>query len=181
MVRGLKGGFAIKLKWTGYKKDAPMQFGRPVGEEFPISAEYGAWGSLWNRHISANGLWVRGQVNGRGQHKGVDLATPIGTPVFAMADGIITLSGWENAADPRQGFGLRVRQQIITENGRVLTLVYGHLSTNSVRAGHQVATGDTVGLSGNTGHTSGPHLHVELVDTQGQYLPIEFVQTKSQD
>jgi murein DD-endopeptidase MepM/ murein hydrolase activator NlpD len=151
-----------------------MIFKRPVPYEYPVSAEYGKWGRLWNRHMNSSGIWVRGKVNNLGQHKGTDFAVPEGTMVYAMTDGLVTHAGWENLADPKQGFGLRVRQQIKESNGKMFTLVYAHLQTLYVQAGWQVVRGDRIGISGNTGHSSGPHLHVEMVDSVGQYHPLQF-------
>lgn len=151
-----------------------MKFKRPVDDKFPVSATYGKWGPYWGFHMLKDGTWIKGQLNGQGQHKGIDFAVPIGTEVLAMADGFVAKSGWENIRDPKQGFGQRVRQQIVNEKGQTMTVVYGHLSTIHVLAGHQLHAGDRIGLSGNTGHSTGAHLHVELVDSRGQYHPIEF-------
>lgn len=151
-----------------------MIFKRPVDAEFPYAALYGDWGPWWSKHIDLTGHWVMGQKDGMGQHKGLDFKVPLGTPVEAMADGVVTAAGWENPADPKQGFGLRVRQQIVTDGGIIMTLVYGHLSSLAARNGQQIHTGDRIGLSGKTGHATGPHLHVELIDTHAQYHPIVF-------
>lgn len=173
----LERNFAFQLQAditiTGYRKP-PMLFKKPVDEQFRISGTFGEWGPLWSRHMTSTGIWVDGQVNGKGQHKGIDFAAPEGTEILCMYDGLIIRSGWENVSDPKQGFGLRVRQQIMTESGVPLTLVYGHLSVLHAKEGHQVHKGDRIGLSGMTGHVSGPHLHVELVDGKGQYRAIEF-------
>lgn len=151
-----------------------MTFKRPVAEDFRISGPYGQWGPLWSKHMDENGYWISGQVNGNGQHKGIDFAVPEGTEILAMYDGLIVRAGWENASNPKQGFGLRVRQQIVNKSGVPMTLVYGHLCVMHVSEGHQVVKGDRIGLSGKTGHVSGPHLHIELVDGKGQYHPIGF-------
>lgn len=151
-----------------------MLFTRPVSDDFLVSAPYGEWGPMWSKHINDLGLWVDGQVNGRGQHKGIDFAVPEGTPIVAMHDGLILRAGWENLANIRQGFGLRIRHQIVTDGGIPMTLVYGHMALLAVQEGHQVAKGDRLGFSGKTGHVTGPHLHIELVDGRGQYHPIQF-------
>lgn len=174
LAHGFKIGWTRRFHWTGYRKAEPMKFKRPVDDEFHISAKYGDWSKHWNWHRSASGLWVRGQIEGKGQHKGIDFAVPESTLVYAMADGLSVVAGWENASNPKQGFGQRVRQLIDMPDGSKATLVYGHLSYIYAQAGHQIVKGDRIGLSGNTGHTSGPHLHVELVDPKGQYHPIEF-------
>jgi murein DD-endopeptidase MepM/ murein hydrolase activator NlpD len=150
-----------------------MPFLRPVDPKFPISAEYGKWGPWWGFHITGGGTWIPGKVDGKGQHKGIDFATPEGSEVLAMENGVVTHAGWENLSDTKQGFGLRIRQQIECD-GKKLTLVYGHLSALTIRPGHQVIKGDRIAYSGNTGKTTGPHLHIELTDGRGQYFPILF-------
>jgi len=155
-----------------------MKFRRPVAEEFPISAHYGDWGPFWSKHIDASGVWVNCQSDGMGQHKGIDFKTPEGTLVYAMEDGLIIASGWENPSNPKQGFGLRVRQQFLLPSGVYATIVYGHLQATHVQTGHQIVKGDRIGFSGKTGHVTGPHLHVEVVDGRGQYHPLELDTTE---
>lgn len=152
-----------------------MDFKRPVGLEFPYAAKYGDWGPWWDKHIDTHGMWITGQRDGMGQHKGLDFKVPDGTLIHAICDGLVVMSGWENPSNAKQGFGQRVRQQIEFENGITMTIVYGHLSLIYAQAGHQVHAGDRIGLSGHTGHVTGPHLHMELVDGRGQYHPIVFV------
>jgi murein DD-endopeptidase MepM/ murein hydrolase activator NlpD len=97
-----------------------------------------------------------------------------------MYDGIIVRAGWENLNNVKQGFGLRVRHQVVTDSGANLTLVYGHLSQIAVKEGQQVYAGDRIGLSGDTGHVDGAHLHVEIVDSRGQYKEPIFDDTPPQ-
>lgn len=148
-----------------------MKFLKPVPAK--ISAAYGEWGPYWNHYLSSSGQWLRGKLNGLGQHKGTDFACPENTVVVAICDGLIVRAGWENPADIHQGFGLRVRQQIHFV-GKRWTIVYGHLSAIHVREGQQIVAGDRIGLSGASGHVTGPHLHIELVDDAGQYAYLEF-------
>jgi len=85
-------------------------------------------------------------------HHGVDLGVPIGTPVVAMTAGRVTLAG------ARSGYGLAV---MIDHGGGWVTL-YGHLSRVDVSVGDEVGAGQQVGLSGNTGLSTAPHLHFEV-------------------
>ena len=85
-------------------------------------------------------------------HHGVDLGVPAGTAVNAMAGGTVTLAG------PRSGYGLAV---MIDHGGGWITL-YGHLERVDVAAGDRVRAGARVGLSGNSGLSTGPHLHFEV-------------------
>ena len=85
-------------------------------------------------------------------HKGIDYAAPIGTRVRAVADGLVEFAGRKG------GYGNVV---ILRHNGQYST-VYGHLSRIAVRRGARVAQNDTIGLVGQTGWATGPHLHYEF-------------------
>ncbi len=85
-------------------------------------------------------------------HNGVDFAAVEGTAVHAVHDGVITETGQDGYS------GIYVRLQL--DNGYMVTLA--HLSQICVEKGQQVARGDVVAYSGNTGQSSGPHLHYTL-------------------
>ena len=85
-------------------------------------------------------------------HQGVDLAAPMYTPEYAAADGVVLRAG------SASGFGLAV--YILHESGDVT--VYGHMDSITVTAGDYVEAGDTIALLGNTGQSTGPHLHFEV-------------------
>ncbi|MGC6359818.1 murein DD-endopeptidase MepM [Bisgaard Taxon 45] len=96
----------------------------------------------------------RHPVTGRiAPHKGVDFAMPVGTPVIAPADGIV-----EKVAYQANGAG----RYIVVRHGREYQTVYMHLSRPLVRAGQNVKRGQRIALSGNTGRSTGPHLHYEF-------------------
>lgn len=93
-------------------------------------------------------------VTGRiAPHKGVDFAMPTGTPIIAPADGII-----EKVAYQANGAG----RYIIVRHSREYQTVYMHLSKPLVKAGQTVKRGERIALSGNTGRSTGPHLHYEF-------------------
>lgn len=85
-------------------------------------------------------------------HKGIDLATPTGTAVMASCGGVVTKAGWGS------GYGYVVFIQ--HPDGRETR--YGHLSKVLVSAGQHVSQGQKIALSGNTGNSTGPHLHFEI-------------------
>lgn len=95
----------------------------------------------------------RHPVTGRVRpHKGVDFKAPVGTPVYAPANGVVCFSGYQRAAG----------NYIIIEHGNGYKTVYMHLSKRHVKKGQQVKLGQLIAKSGNTGRTSGPHLHYEI-------------------
>ncbi|MDP9057638.1 MAG: M23 family metallopeptidase [Pseudomonadota bacterium] len=85
-------------------------------------------------------------------HLGVDLAAPVGTPIAATSDGIVTRSGWTG------GYGLAVE----LDNGGGMQTRFGHMSRLNVVPGEQVHTGEVIGFVGSTGLSTGPHLHYEV-------------------
>ena len=85
-------------------------------------------------------------------HAGIDLASGIGSPVRAVAAGRVESAGWEG------GYGRAVR---ITHSDGTVT-VYGHMSALLVDSGERVEAGQLIGREGNTGHSTGPHLHFEV-------------------
>ncbi|MEP6751914.1 MAG: peptidoglycan DD-metalloendopeptidase family protein [Candidatus Dormiibacterota bacterium] len=86
-------------------------------------------------------------------HTGIDLVEPFASPVLAADDGIVALVGSSTT-----GYG---RYVVIAHSGGLDTL-YGHLSTALVKVGQLVVQGQTIGLEGSTGNSTGPHLHFEL-------------------
>jgi murein DD-endopeptidase MepM/ murein hydrolase activator NlpD len=91
-------------------------------------------------------------LGGRREHKGVDLAQPAGTPVYATADGMVS------RAEPFSSYG----NYIQIEHGGELQTRYAHLSGYAVAAGQQVTKGQLIGFVGSTGRSTGPHLHYEV-------------------
>ena len=98
-------------------------------------------------------------------HKGVDWATPTGTPVYASCGGTVAKAGWGS------GYGYVV--YINHEDGRQTR--YGHLSKVLVSAGQKVKQGDKIALSGNTGVSTGPHLHFEILINGSQVNPLKYL------
>lgn len=92
-----------------------------------------------------------------GMHYGVDIAAPIGTPIYAAADGVVIEAG------PASGFGLWVK----VEHADGTVTVYGHMYRFSVRKGQQVQAGEQIAEVGNNGQSSGPHLHFEVWSPSG--------------
>jgi murein DD-endopeptidase MepM/ murein hydrolase activator NlpD len=110
-------------------------------------------GSLGSK-LQPSGLPVTGRLTQQyhSGHNGLDIAIPVGTPIQTTMDGQVVHAGWNN-----QGYG----NLVIVENGEYRTY-YAHLSSIPVSVGETVQAGSTIGLSGNTGNSTGPHLHYEI-------------------
>lgn len=98
-----------------------------------------------------------------GSHSGVDFRAPIGTPVFSMGTGVVKGVGDTDKYCKGASFG----KWVFIEYNNGLSSTYGHLSSIDTVAGTVVKAGDVIGLSGNTGHSTGPHLHVTVYASEG--------------
>jgi murein DD-endopeptidase MepM/ murein hydrolase activator NlpD len=110
--------------------------GLPI-KDGKITCVYGKKGKMWSR----------------GYHTGCDFAVPVGTNIIAVADGKIENASWGKS------YGTQLVQKV--EGGWV---IYAHLSKALVKAGDKVTKGQHIAESGNTGNSSGPHLHFEMRD-----------------
>lgn len=103
-------------------------------------------------------------------HNGIDIAVPWGRgmpPIYATSSGTVVRSGW----DP-WGLGLHVA----IDHGNGYSSVYGHLSRIDVGYGQQVSKGQRIGLMGNTGYSTGPHLHFTIKYNGVAQNPLNFIQ-----
>ena len=109
-------------------------------------------------------------------HKGIDYALPLGTPVLAAADGIVEKAGVDST-----GYGNVIIIRHLWNDGTV----YAHLRNWSVQVGQKVKAGEIIGYSGNTGNSTGPHLHFEYRTVCNDYKsaidPEIFMKTSSQN
>jgi murein DD-endopeptidase MepM/ murein hydrolase activator NlpD len=93
-----------------------------------------------------------GKMWSKGYHTGIDFAVPQGTDIIAVADGKISNANWGKS------YGTQIVQKIA---GQDTWVIYAHLSKSLVKAGDEIKKGQHIGKSGNTGNSSGPHLHFE--------------------
>ncbi|WSQ10958.1 M23 family metallopeptidase [Streptomyces sp. NBC_01231] len=117
----------------------------------------------------AGGMW-------QSTHSGQDFAVPTGTKVMAAHGGTVVKAGGNGAGD-----GPAYGNAIVIKHGSGTYSQYAHLSRIDVRIGQIVKTGQRIALSGNTGNTSGPHLHFEIRTTAnyGSAIdPVKFLHAK---
>lgn len=125
---------------------------RPVYSKYPVSSGFG--------------YRIHPHTGIRTFHDGIDFACPIGTPVFACADGYVAAV---KSKDDKNGAGNRIWLRI-----KGYRAMYFHLDDDGfrVKVGDNVKRGDLVAFSGNTGLSKGPHLHFELLNSS-TYQPVE--------
>jgi murein DD-endopeptidase MepM/ murein hydrolase activator NlpD len=105
---------------------------------------------------------------GAAMHAGIDLSGPVGTPIYATADGVVSTAGYNSG-----GYGNLVK----IEHGRGIETRYGHLSTIGVSEGQRVTRGQMIGRMGSTGRSTGSHLHYEVRIDGRAVNPIPFMKS----
>ena len=134
----------------------------------------------WVRANSAPNLWpVEGIItgafgeridpfNGEGAfHSGVDIGATIGQPIIAPADGVVTF------ADFMGGYG----RAVVIDHGHGISTRYGHMKSFAVFPGEHVHRGDTIGYVGDSGRSTGPHLHYEVRINDIPVNPHKYLRT----
>lgn len=106
------------------------------------------------------------RTTGRRAHLGIDLAGPRKTPVYSAHQGMVIYAGRDF-----RGFG----KMILIESGHGWATLYAHLDKILVSEGQKVKLGESVGLMGNTGRSTGPHLHFEIRKNKGPVDPLQYL------
>lgn len=132
------GGESSGIGMGGTSDTSAGAFQRPV-ETTAVSASYGQKGSIW----------------AAGYHKGTDYPVPVGTPVYAAADGTVSKAQHGGGS---HSYGLYVA----LEHSNGYKTIYAHLSQTLVYPGDTVTKGQLIGKSGQSGNVTGPHLHFEV-------------------
>lgn len=116
---------------------------------FPITAGFGAIDSVHKT-----------------PHTGIDIAVPEGTPLHTIADGIVTQV---------DAIGARPLGKMVRVDCGETDVIYGHLSSADVHVGDHVRAGNIIAYSGNTGHSTGPHVHLQMITDGVNVDPAPFV------
>ena len=117
------------------------------------------------RVASGYGMRIDPVYHIRKFHQGMDFTAPTGTEVFATGNARVKFTGW------KQGYG----NTIILDHGFGYETVYAHLYKSLVRRGQKVRRSDIIGLVGNTGKSTGPHLHYEIRYKGTPFDPTKFI------
>lgn len=158
----------------------------PLGaQDTEFRALFADWKSLENRETGRVAIPSRKPVDSfkltsqygfradpfagrRARHKGVDMAGPIGTPIYATADGIVGRAQWVG------GYGKYVE----VEHGGEIQTRYGHMSEILVQPNQRVTKGQIIGLMGSTGRSTGSHLHYEVRIAGNSVNPMPFISSR---
>ncbi|MBN3563092.1 M23 family metallopeptidase [Aliamphritea spongicola] len=113
------------------------------------------------------GMRMHPVLDKRTMHYGIDFKADKGTPIYATADGAVEFAGYNK----QSGFG----KLIILQHGFGFKTYYAHLNDIKIKSGQFVSKGQLIGLSGNTGRSTGPHLHYEIRHLFRPVDPAPFV------
>lgn len=149
----------------------------PITRANPAAAAYygsGYCGEIYQGAIGIGAFiwpttenWLSGWDYRPPIHNGIDIAGSTGNAIFASDSGVVVFSGWSE-----YGFG----NLIVLDHGTGWQSAYAHLDTVNVSCGQSVAQGTVIGSLGNTGNSTGPHLHFELRhESYGKVNPYDFV------
>lgn len=145
---GAEASRFIKMMRTGDVGAAPVQQTSQLQAPAPTTQALSG-----NLPVSGRRTSSFHEPNHNGHvHQGLDIAIPIGTPLAATGSGKVLRAG------PATGFGFAV----YIDHGNGLITIYGHISKPLVTVGQSVQKGTIIALSGNTGQSSGPHVHYEV-------------------
>ncbi|MGP4086606.1 M23 family metallopeptidase [Streptomyces sp. KR55] len=156
---------AAKAAAANTRKTAPQAAAKKAAfwtspvKSYRLSASYAQAGGMW-----------------QSTHSGQDFAVPTGTNVVAAHGGTVVKAGGNGAGD-----GPAYGNAVVIKHGNGTFSQYAHLSRIDVKVGQVVATGQRIALSGNTGNSSGPHLHFEIRTTPNYGTAIDpaaFLRTK---
>ncbi len=143
-------------KWSGQGKKQPVKLtipSRKPVENYRLTSSFGFRSDPFKGR--------------RARHKGIDMAGPVGTPIYATADGIVGRSQWV------RGYG----NYIEINHGNEIQTRYGHMSRLNVKANARVKSGDLIGFMGSTGRSTGSHLHYEVRIAGEAVNPVPFMQS----
>jgi murein DD-endopeptidase MepM/ murein hydrolase activator NlpD len=146
-----------------------------ISRSNPAAARYYGAGSCGEVYEGAIGngtfVWpaVSRDISGytySGIHPGIDIGGSLGSPIFAVDNGVVVYSGWSD-----YGYGYMV----VVDHGNGFQSAYAHLSAINVGCGQSVFQGSTIGGLGSTGNSSGPHLHFELSINGAKPNPLDYI------
>jgi murein DD-endopeptidase MepM/ murein hydrolase activator NlpD len=145
-VEEINALWAKQLAWLN-----TLPTGTPVKGGYNLSSGYG--------------LRIDPFTQAMAKHEGLDFAAPVGTPIIASANGVISRAGWDsqygNVVEVNHAEGFKTR--------------YAHASQLLVRTGQTVKKGDLIAKVGNTGRSSGPHLHYEVIRAGAHINPANMM------
>jgi len=135
----------------------------PKSQQVPVSLKY-----IWPLHVVGR-QYVSALMGDNRGHKGLDIASPAGTEIYAVQDGVVKMACYYG------GYG----ECVVIEHADGFQTVYGHMSKIIATEGQKVSTGDVIGLVGQTGNSTGNHLHFEVRINGYPMNPLDYTERPS--
>lgn len=161
---------ALQKKYEEAKKKAEAQ-NNSAGSNSGSTSSGGVSSKGFIRPVKSGKITARMYYSSGKYHGAVDFGVSVGTPVYASADGIVVTSTW--GGSDSYGYYVKIKHY----NGYYT--LYAHASSLVVKVGQEVKQGDLIMYSGNTGNSTGPHLHFEVRKSPGGYddrvNPLNFI------
>ena len=155
-IAGIESKLTAEINFKDLPEKLPGLFETPIDKSktsYRISQEYGT--SKWSQRVYKGGF-----------HNGVDFSAPIGTPIVSAEDGIVVSAGDQDKYCRKGAYG----KFVVIKHYFGLTTLYGHMSLYSVKEGDTVKRGQIIGYVGNTGFSTGSHLHFTIYDSETFYI-----------
>lgn len=158
--------------YTGADEGGFRELKKEIKSSDKPPAKKGVWTKPTLKGIITSFFGKRQQPNAKASkdHKGIDIGVPLNTPVYATANGKVSILGFEGLT---KGYG----RFIVLEHANGLKSWYGHLNKWVVDNGQSVSQGQLIAYSGNSGNSTGPHLHFGIQQGNVWVNPIEYIGT----
>lgn len=149
-VEALEADLRAQIDPAALPAKRPGVLGWPIASR-RVTQGYGATSFARSRY-GYRGKW----------HNGIDIGSPLGTPIYAANAGLVLNIGDQDKYCPRGAYG----KYLVLRHSNNLTTLYAHLSRMAVEVGTKINRGDLIGYVGNTGYSRGAHLHLTVYDSQ---------------
>ena len=152
--------------------DTYRKLEKPVQQSDKKPPKKGIWGKPTLKGIITSFFGRRNKPNEKASsdHKGIDIGVSVGTPVMATQSGKVLYTAYEGF---KKGYG----RFVVLDHGNGLTSWYGHLNDWVVKPGQTVAKGQLIAHSGNTGNSTGAHLHFGIKQGNNWLNPTDYIGT----
>lgn len=162
----IKENIQMLLRQANLEDTTFREMSGAVDRQFGIWAQRPATMPVWGRLTSPFGYRIHPFTGENVFHEGVDISNTIGTPIRSTADGVVSYVGYKDY------FGNVI---MVMHPASGFKTIFGHLSKTGVVEGQAVKRGDIIGYLGNSGRSTGPHLHYEIHKLGDMVNPIDYV------
>jgi murein DD-endopeptidase MepM/ murein hydrolase activator NlpD len=162
----IKDNIQMLLRQASLEDTTFGEMSGAVDKQIGIWSQRPAVMPVWGRLTSPFGYRIHPFTGENVFHEGIDISNTIGTPIRATADGVVSFVGYKDY------FGNAV---MVTHPASGFKTIFGHLNKSAVVEGQAVKRGDLIGFLGNSGRSTGPHLHYEIHKLADIVNPVDYI------